>query len=176
MTGQKRRLRLPSCYLNVSAFREFSKRGSSLELFNLELPQGFERSAAIEPFDRTQGRLLERLERAFGFRESDLFTSKKPALSLETALFIQSSIAESMACAGPTCCQLVSLTFFRPKTFAPRRFCLLPVNDLPAFKANPAPLKRIVGMTYGSKIKSVGPLNSRIPLSSRCFSASASLS
>ena len=78
MTGQKRRLRLPSCYLNVSAFREFSKRGSSLELFNLELPQGFERSAAIEPFDRTQGRLLERLERAFGFRESDLFTSKKP--------------------------------------------------------------------------------------------------
>jgi hypothetical protein len=30
---------------------------------NFEPPQRFERSEAIEPFDRTQGKLLERLER-----------------------------------------------------------------------------------------------------------------
>jgi hypothetical protein len=48
--------------------------------------------------------------------------------------------------------------FLSPQDLSPVSLCLLPVNDLPAFKANPAPLKRIVGMTYGSKIKSVGPL------------------
>src|SRR4249920_94373 len=48
--------------------------------------------------------------------------------------------------------------FRSAQDFNPQSLCLLPVNDLPAFKANPTPLKRIVGMTYGSKIKSVGPL------------------
>src|SRR5215510_2591073 len=42
--------------------------------------------------------------------------------------------------------------------FGPQSLCLLPVDDLPVFKANPTPLKRIVGMPDGSKIKSVGPL------------------
>jgi hypothetical protein len=37
------------------------------ETLNFELPQGFERSEAIEPFDRTQGRLLERLELATAY-------------------------------------------------------------------------------------------------------------
>ena len=35
----------------------------NVEPLNLEPPQGFERSEAVEPFDRTQGRLLERPER-----------------------------------------------------------------------------------------------------------------
>ena len=48
--------------------------------------------------------------------------------------------------------------FLSPQGFSPVSLCLLPVNDLPAFKANATPLKRIVGMTYGSKIKSVSPL------------------
>jgi hypothetical protein len=39
-----------------------------LNLGTFEPPQGFEWSEAVEPFDTTQGRLLERLERLF--RES----------------------------------------------------------------------------------------------------------
>ena len=38
------------------------------------------------------------------------------------------------------------------------RISALSINDLPAFKANPTPLQRIVGMPYGGKIKSMGPL------------------
>jgi hypothetical protein len=57
------------CSLNLSKFQEFRKRferSKALErLERLERtdPRD-ERSAAIEPFDRTQGRLLERLEQA----------------------------------------------------------------------------------------------------------------
>jgi hypothetical protein len=39
---------------------------------NFEPPQGFERSEAIEPFDRTQGKLLERLELAICICEGRL--------------------------------------------------------------------------------------------------------
>jgi predicted DNA-binding transcriptional regulator YafY len=36
----------------------------NLELWNIELASAFERSAAVEPFDRTQGGLFELLEPA----------------------------------------------------------------------------------------------------------------
>src|SRR4030095_10425422 len=50
-------------------------------------------------------------------------------------------------------------SYFRSaRDFSPQSLCFLPVNDLPASKTNPTPLKRIVGMPYGSKIKSVSPL------------------
>src|SRR5262245_3947777 len=48
--------------------------------------------------------------------------------------------------------------FRSAQDFSPASLCLLPVNDLPVFQANPTPLKWIVGLPDGSKIKSVGPL------------------
>src|SRR5262245_60655141 len=59
-----------------------------------QFPKRLERSEAVER--------LELLELASSFCESDLFTSKKRALSLQTALFIQSSIDKSIGCPGPT--------------------------------------------------------------------------
>jgi hypothetical protein len=56
------------CYLNLSMFREFSKRFERskaierLERLERTNPRD-ERSKAAEPFDRTLGKLLERLER-----------------------------------------------------------------------------------------------------------------
>ena len=48
--------------------------------------------------------------------------------------------------------------FRSAQDFSSQSLCLLPVDDLPVFKANPTPLKRIIGLPYRGKIKLVGPL------------------
>jgi hypothetical protein len=57
-----------------------------------------------------------------------------------------------------SCVVRLAGNFGSDQNFGAATFCLLPVNHLPVFKANPTPLKRIVGLPYGGKIKSVGPL------------------
>ena len=48
--------------------------------------------------------------------------------------------------------QLVSRQLWFGSNLRPASFCLLPVNDLLPFRANPTPLKRIIGLAYGEDI------------------------